>query len=70
MSCYLRHLKDLFVALGLEYDKANRQVVDAAIRQVLNLSPGKICPQVWAAIKDLSESERRRLTVRLAAILP
>jgi hypothetical protein len=53
MSCYLRQMRSLFDTLGLEYDKANRARVDAAIRETLGMGEGVHCPEVWSAIKAL-----------------
>jgi hypothetical protein len=69
MTCYQRHLRPLFESLGLEYDKANRERVDAAIRQVLGVAEGAHCPEVWAAIKALSPAERDELPARVGDAL-
>ncbi len=57
MSCYLRHMRPLFEALGLEYDKANRARVDAAIREIVGAKGDARCPEVWSAIKALSPEQ-------------
>ncbi|NTW28336.1 MAG: hypothetical protein HGA39_03095 [Coriobacteriia bacterium] len=69
MSCYLRSMHWLFEALDLEYDKPSRKRVDAAIREVLGSPADAHCPEVWAAIKGLSEAERADLTPRVAELL-
>jgi hypothetical protein len=69
MTCYQRHLRPLFESLGLEYDKANRERVDAAIRQVLGVAEGAHCPEVWAAIKALSPAEQDELPARVGDAL-
>lgn len=69
MTCYQRHLGYLFDTLGLEYDKANRARVDAAIREVLGVPEGAHCPEVWSAIKALAPDDRESLPGRLAAAM-
>ncbi len=69
VSCYLRHMTDVFEALGLENDKANRKRVDLAIRDVLEMGPDAHCPEVWAAIKALTPEQRAALTGEIAARL-
>lgn len=70
MSCYMRHMAWLIDALGLENDTSNRKRVDTAIREALGMEPDAVhCPEVWAAIKALSEDERLALAPRVAEIL-
>jgi hypothetical protein len=69
MTCYQRHLGSLFDSLGLDYDRANRALVDAAIREVLGVPEDARCPEVWASIKALSPDERDHLPARLAEML-
>jgi hypothetical protein len=69
MTCYQRHLGWLFDSLGLDYDKANRVRVDAAIREVLGIADDARCPDVWESIKALSPDERDRLPARLSDVL-
>lgn len=69
MSCYLRHMRELFEALDLEYDKPNRKRVDAAIRVIVGAKPEDHCPEVWASIKAMPEVERQGLTGRVAELL-
>ena len=55
----------LFEALDLPYEKEQRRLLDAGIRDVLALPSESHCPEVWAAIKALSEDERADLIVQL-----
>lgn len=66
MTCYMHHLHDVFEALGLEYDKANRERVDSAIRKVLDVPADAHCPEVWAAVKA---TPRADLTGALSRVL-
>ncbi len=69
MTCYQRHLGWLFDSLGLEYDKANRVRVDAAIREVMGVPEDARCAEVWSSIKSLSLAERDDLPARVADVL-
>jgi hypothetical protein len=60
MSCYVRHLTELFAQEGLEYNKPNRQKVDKKIRALLEL-PREDCPVVWKRVKPmLADAEGRQ----------
>lgn len=66
MSCYLRQMRPLFDALGLEYDKANRARVDAAVREVIGADGDAHCPEVWSAVKALTPEQFADLPARVA----
>ena len=57
MTCYMRHLGDVFEALGLENDKPTRDRVDRAIRDALDVPDGARCPEVWSAVKAVPRDE-------------
>lgn len=69
MTCYMRHLDGVFVALGLDYDQANRKRVDAALRPLLGMGAEQHCPEIWAAYKALSDDERAALVPQIATAL-
>lgn len=69
MTCYMRHMDDLFGALGLARDKDNRKRVDTALRVAMGLDPALPCGQVWATAKTLGEAERGDLVSRVARFL-
>jgi len=69
VSCYLRNMHSLFETLGLEYDKPNRKRVDGAIRTIIQAPTEAHCPEVWAAIKGMSDTERGELPTRVAEAL-
>ena len=50
MSCYTRHLGDLFAAAGIENTKENRKRTDGFIREILAMK-GEDCPVVWREVK-------------------
>ena len=51
MSCYFRHLKELFDEAGIEVTPDNKKQVDQAIHQIVNTSY-KECPQTWKKLKQ------------------
>jgi predicted Fe-Mo cluster-binding NifX family protein len=60
MSCYFRHLKDIFSEAGIEVTPANRKKVDQAIHQIVRVDY-KECPSAWKNIKqEMSDDENRR----------
>lgn len=69
MTCYQRHMGWLFDALDLPYEKAERRAVDDALRVVLGTPDGAHCPEVWAAIKALSDEQRAGLPAEVSAAL-
>ena len=69
MTCYMRHMDWLFEALELPSDTANRRAVDAALKDLLDVGDDAHCPEVWAAMKALSDAERAALVPRVAEAL-
>lgn len=59
MSCYIRHLSEVFETLGVEDNKDNRKLMDKLIRKILKTD--KTCPEVWKKLKVvLSDKEKKR----------
>ena len=69
ITCYQRHIGDVFEALDLEYEKENRARVDRALRDLLETPADAHCPEVWAAIKALSPERRADLPALVAEVL-
>ena len=58
MSCYTRHLGDLYAAAGIENTKANRKRADGFIRKMLAMKE-EGCPVVWGEVKSrLADPDR------------
>lgn len=51
ISCYTRHLGDLFAAAGIENTKGNRKRADGFIREIIAMK-GEDCPVVWREVKS------------------
>lgn len=51
MSCYTRHLGDLFATTGIQNTKENRKRADGYIREILAMKE-EGCPVVWREVKS------------------
>jgi hypothetical protein len=51
MSCYFRHLQDVFNEAGVEITKENKKEIDRLIHGLVNVEY-KNCPAAWKAIKS------------------
>lgn len=51
MSCYFRHLKDIFSEASIEVTSANRKAVDQAIHRIVAVDY-KECPAAWKKLKQ------------------
>lgn len=60
MSCYTRHLGDLFASVGIEDTKENRKRSDGFIREIIAMK-GEDCPAVWREVKSLLADPDKRL---------
>jgi hypothetical protein len=58
MSCYIRHLSEVFETLGLEENKDNRKLMDKSIRKILKTD--KPCPEVWKKLKNILADEKKK----------
>jgi hypothetical protein len=50
MTCYFRHLTDVFAKVGVTVTKENRQDVDRAIHSIVGIEY-KNCPATWKEVK-------------------
>lgn len=50
MTCYFRHLKDVFDKAGIEVTKENKRDLDRAILAHVGVEY-KDCPSTWRAVK-------------------
>lgn len=57
MTCYFRHLGEVFKKAGIEVTKENRQKIDRVISDLVNVEY-KNCPAAWREVKKrLAEDE-------------
>ena len=60
MSCYLRHIKDIFDQAGIAITPANRKRIDQAIHQAVDVAY-KNCSVTWKKIKtDIKDDDEKR----------
>ncbi len=52
MTCYFRHLKQVFEKAGIEITQANKQEIDRIIHNIVNVKY-KNCQSVWKQVKNL-----------------
>jgi hypothetical protein len=52
MSCYFRHIGEIFAEAGVEVTKENKKALDAAIHKAVGVAC-KDCPSAWRAVKAL-----------------
>ncbi len=60
MSCYFRHLKEVFAQAGVRepHDRPGRQRLDRHIRGLIGGADA--CPDAWRAIKAILADEAKR----------
>jgi ribosomal protein L17 len=65
LSCYFRHIKDLFEEAGLEVTPDNKKDVDRAIHKMVGVAY-KDCPAAWRRVKAefLADEKARKAFVR------
>lgn len=57
MTCYFRHLGDIFMKAGIEVTKESKQKIDNVIHDMVNVQY-KNCPVTWTEVKKrLAEDE-------------
>ncbi len=61
MSCYFRHLKDIFDEAGIEVTSSNRKQIDYLIHQIVD-SNYKDCPGTWQRLKQqiITDEQKRQ----------
>lgn len=59
MSCYFRHIKDVFADAGVEVTPQNKKEVDRAVHAVVGVEY-KDCPAAWRAVKEALAAEGGR----------
>jgi len=64
MSCYFRHLDEIFKKAGIKVTPENRKKLDAILHQLVDVTY-KDCPKAWKRIKKeiLSDSIKMELFV-------
>jgi hypothetical protein len=57
LTCYFRHLQEVFAKAGIEVTKENRNELDVIIHKIIRVEH-KNCPATWKEVKrKLDEDE-------------
>jgi hypothetical protein len=57
MTCYFRHLKDVFRKAGIEVTPQNKREIDRIIHDIVGVDY-KNCPAAWKKVKNrIAEDE-------------
>jgi hypothetical protein len=59
MSCYFRHIKDVFAEAGIEITKQNKRDVDRAVHKIVGVKY-KDCPTTWKKLKNEFLGDKRK----------
>lgn len=59
MSCYFRHMQDLFTAAGIKITPDNKKEIDQAIHRIVKVAY-KNCPSTWKGIKAGTASPEKK----------
>lgn len=59
MSCYFRHLHEVFAEAGISVTAENKKDIDKAIHKIVSISY-KNCPAVWKEIKAGTADNKKR----------
>ncbi len=72
MSCYFRHMSDVFAAAGIEITKENKKEIDRLVHQIVGIEY-KDCSTTWKAVKQhvrADEEKRADFIARLREAAP
>ena len=67
MSCYFRHMKDIFAEVGIEVTAGNKKEIDRAIHRIVG-TEYKDCADTWRRVKEeikADEQKRQEFVGRL-----
>ena len=68
MTCYFRHMKDIFAEIGVEITKENKKAIDKKIHEYLGVEY-KNCSSTWKLIKEQKKAEPKKFIKVLKTIL-
>lgn len=68
MTCYFRHMKDVFAEVGVEATKENKKDFDRKIHALLGVEY-KNCSSTWKRVKERLAEDRASFIDQLRAEL-
>ncbi len=61
MTCFMRHLNELFEDLGIEQTPENKRKMQRELREIVGVE-SKRCWDIWKGVKPwLSDDEKKRI---------
>ena len=66
MTCYFRHLKQVFEKAGIEVTSENRKELDKVIHSIVGVKY-KNCPDAWKQVKSLISEDEATFVSKLKA---
>lgn len=64
MTCYFRHLEEIFKKAGIEVTSDNRREVDRIIHGIIGMEH-EHCPEVWKEVKKRLAEDQAGFVSRL-----
>ena len=64
MTCYFRHLQEVFKKAGIEVTKENRQELDKIIHGIVRVKY-KDCPNTWREVKKRIAADEESFAAEL-----
>ena len=66
MTCYFRHLQDIFKKAGIEVTDANKREIDQIIHKIVSIRY-KDCPATWKEVKKRIANDEKGFVAELKA---
>lgn len=68
MSCYFRHMDEIFKELNLETTKENKKEIDKVLHKIVGVEY-KNCPDAWKRVKEIirgnDESQKKDFILKI-----
>jgi len=68
MTCYFRHLQDVFEKVGIKVTKENKRQIDQIIHNVVGVKY-KNCPAAWKEVKKRIAEDKEDFISQLRSAL-
>lgn len=64
MSCYFRHMEEIFSQAGIEITKDNKKDIDRVIHNIVDIDY-KNCPDAWKKVKEIIKGDDEKKKAEL-----
>jgi len=68
MTCYFRHLREIFKKIGIEVTSENKREIDRIIHGMVGVEY-KNCPAAWKEVKKRMAEDEEGFTAKLKEAL-